>query len=186
MSRLEELRNVSDNTLHNLIADDALKFRILQKAAEQTMPKDTHGFRPVPILCTVLAALLIAVVALNALQAVPSSGPGDLNSFTAGNSDPLASSLFPDGYKAESVVSLVIKDTGNINSSEQCSMLAGILIDQASADETVQPIPDKDLTFAFEDGKALSFQVKEPYLIGNDGQCWYCPAFFSELNKLIQ
>ena len=32
MSRIEELRQVTDQTLHGLSADDSLKFRILQQA----------------------------------------------------------------------------------------------------------------------------------------------------------
>ena len=40
MSRPEELRQITENTLHSLIADESLKFKILQKAVS-IEPDDT-------------------------------------------------------------------------------------------------------------------------------------------------
>ena len=54
MSRIEELRQVTDQTLHGLTADDSLKFRILQKAAGGEETKKPY-FKPVPVFCVRLA-----------------------------------------------------------------------------------------------------------------------------------
>ena len=186
MSMPEELRSVTDNTLHGLIADDALKFRILQKAAaEHNRRNGMHALRAVPLLCTVLAALLIIVTALNGLQAVPSSGPGNLISFTAGNDETLTESVFPGHYSPDSVVSIDM-DGMTISNPERCSLLASILADKASAGNLSVAAGKKLLTFSFSDGKSISYHTEEPYLIGTDGRCWYCPDFFREFIGLSE
>ena len=98
MSRPEELRQITENTLHSLIADESLKFKILQKAASSEQNDMSRQKRIIPAFCTVLAFLLIAVFSLNSIRAVPGSEPGELNSFVAGGSD-AAVSLFPEDLR---------------------------------------------------------------------------------------
>ena len=101
MSRPEELRQITENTLHSLIADESLKFKILQKAASSEQNDMSRQKRIIPAFCTVLAFLLIAAFSLNSIRAVPGSEPGELNSFVAGGSD-AAVSLFPEDFDPES------------------------------------------------------------------------------------
>ena len=71
MSRPEELRQITENTLHSLIADESLKFKILQKAASSEQNDMSRQKRIIPAFCTVLAFLLIAAFSLNSIRAVP-------------------------------------------------------------------------------------------------------------------
>lgn len=186
MSRPEELRSATENTLHDLIADDALKFRILQKAAQQKTAGKTYGFPAIPVFCSVLAVLLITVVALNSLQAVPDAGPGDLISFTAGNSDSLAVSVFPEGCSPDDVVSVSMDQDVAITDSESCARLAQVLLEKATVAEKFVPSGNTGVTFVFEDGQTLTFSAEDPCLAGNDGRCWNCPEFFSEFSQLTE
>ena len=183
MSRPEDLRQAAENTLYGLKADDALKFRILQKAAESSVKPHRGLNRTVPVLCTVLAALLIAVVALNSLQAVPSGGPGEINVFAAGMTNS-GNGMFPADFDPASVISITLEGCKPVTSPEQCSALAGILLDHAQPAESSDSSDQLTVLIASKDGLSCSFFANDPYLSDANGHCWYCPAFFTQLNRI--
>ena len=188
MSNLEHLRQAAENTLHELTADEALKNKIFQKAADQNNT-DTHpsrSLRPIPLLCSFLAVLLIGVFALNALQPVPSSVPGELNSFTAGSSDSNTASIFPDDFIADSVSSIKLDETRIITDQNQCSLLVGILLNQAVQTEASESLSQESMIITVLDGSVFSFELHKPFLISQDGHWWSCPDFFTELDHTAE
>lgn len=186
MSRPEDLRQITDNTLHSLIADESLKYRILQKAASSEQIDKSRQKRLIPVFCTVLAALLIAAVSLNSIQAVPSSVPGDLNSFTAGGTDPASSFPLPEGFNPDSVLSVEMEGLGTVNDPGQCAALTQLLIDQSVSTDHMDPAADGKLIITSSGGQTCVFEVCNPYLISQDNQCWSCSGFFSEFSKMIK
>lgn len=185
MSRPEELRQVTEKTLYGLTADDSLKCRILQKASCSTASKHRFFLRPVPVLCTVFAALLAAVIALNTLQAVPSAGPVEIKSFIAGNII-VHSSLFPDGFDPYSVISVTVEGSGTVTDPEQCRMLISVLQDYAVPAESDALSDHSTLEITEESGGTFTFDVCNPYLSDEDHQVWSCPEFFSSFDRIIE
>ena len=188
MSRIEELREVTDQTLHGLTADDSLKFRILQKAAGGEETKKPY-FKPVPVFCAACAVLLVMVLALNSLKPV-SNTPGEINVFAAGSTEKPAdmeqAGLLPAGFEAGSVVSVELDGVGSVTDLEKCASLAGMLDGRASASEYAYAACGSHLKITAADGTVLTFGANEPYLIAEDGSCWSCPEFFTELRKEIE
>lgn len=183
MSRIENLRQVSENTLHGLVADDSLKIRILQKVAGETETRRRISFRTVSALCGVLAALIVAVLALNTLQPVPAAGPGEINVFAAGSTGQENGSVLGHAITPGSVVSVELEPDVRITDPEKCALLAGILADRAEKAFPVEIEGDRHLILTVSDGTEIVFTVCDPYLIGPDGQCWTCTDFFSSLEN---
>ena len=50
MIKLENLREETESALYGLTADDSLKYRILQKAAQTPAEVTKKGFHPFPVL----------------------------------------------------------------------------------------------------------------------------------------
>ncbi len=183
MNRIEDLRSVSENTLHGLVADDSLKFRILQKASGETETRRGISFRTVPALCGVLAALIVMVFALNTLKAVPSAGPGEINVFAAGGAAQEIEPFFPAGVAPESFVSVELEGSFRTDDPEKCALFAGILAEKAEKAWPVEIEGDIHLILSASDGTVLTYHVCNPYLIGDDGRVWSCPDLFSSLAK---
>ena len=183
MNRIEDLRSVSENTLHGLVADDSLKFRILQKASDETEPRRGISFRSVPALCGALAVLIVMVLALNTLQPVPSAGPGEINVFAAGGARQDSVTVFPDSLVPGSVISVELEGSVRIDDPEKSAFLAGILADRAEKAGPVEIEGEKRLILTVSGGTELSFTVCDPYLIDSDGRCWSCPELFRELEN---
>ena len=181
MNRIEDLRSVSENTLHGLIADDSLKFRILRKAAGEKETRRGFSFRTVPALCGVLAALLVMVLALNTLQPVPAAGPGEINVFAAGSAGQENETVFMKDFSPDSVVSVELEGSFRTDDPEKCAFLAGILAGKAEKIEAVEIEGDIHLILTASEGTQMTFTVCDPYLIGEDGRCWSCPEFFGSL-----
>ena len=170
MSRPEELRQITENTLHSLIADESLKFKILQKAASSEQNDMSRQKRIIPAFCTVLAFLLIAVFSLN--------------SFVAGGSD-AAVSLFPEDFDPDSVLSVEMEHVGTISDPDQCHALAQLLLQQSTQADHADPVADGKLIVSGSEGQTYVFQIRDPYLISESGICWSCPGFFSEFSNMI-
>ena len=188
MSRIEELRQVTDQTLHGLTADDSLKFRILQQAAAGTETKKPF-IRPLTVLCAAFAALLVMVLALNTLKPV-SNVPVAINVFAAGNTEKPAdmeqAGPLPGGFESDSAVSVELEGAGSVTNPEKCALLAGIISGQAAPAEHVYAACGNHLKITLADGTILTFGADEPYLIAEDGSGWSCPEFFTELRKAIE
>ena len=185
MSKPEQLRRITDNTLYGLVADDALKHRILRKAAEQDHVYTGRHFHAVPALCTVLAVLLIAVLALNTLKPVSSSGPGEIIAFTAGNTHSQSASVFPSGFNPATVAAVSF-DGITIADPQQCSFLCSLLLDKTESAGSVMEFSQNRLVISSMDGTAYTFDTDEPYIISPDGRSWKCTSFFNEFGKLNQ
>lgn len=183
MSRLEQLRRITDNTLHDLKADDALKFRILREAAGQKSV-EKHPARFVPVVCTALAALLVCVLALNKLQPVPSAVPGEINAFAAGNTDSKPQHILSEEFDTGSVFSMEYNGQLTVTDPEQCERLAGILITASEAAGSAAGSPAGTLVIIMRDGTEYRFDAGEPCLTDGYGRQWISQAFFDELNKL--
>ncbi len=181
MTTPEELRRATENTLYGLTADESLKFRILQKAARQPEPHTRRSLRLVPVLCTVLAAFLVVVIALNTLQPVPSAGPGEMNVFAAGKSETAEKTLFPAGFDTDGVISVKLNDSATVTDPVQCAALVSVLLDSSGEAADSGAHADGNLIITSSDGSELTFGTDDPYLIGKDGRRWYCPGFFSEI-----
>ena len=185
MSRPEELRQITENTLHSLIADESLKFKILQKAASSEQNHRSRQKKVIPAFCTVLAVLLIAALSLNSIRSVPGSEPGELNSFIAGGSD-AAVSLLPEDFDPDSVSSVEMENLGTINDPDQCTALVQLLLHQSIPADHPDSAADGKLIVSASEGQTYIFHIRDPYLISENGICWSCPAFFSEFNNMMQ
>ena len=183
MNRIEDLRSVSVNTLHGLVADDCLKFRILQKAVSgETETRRGLSFRIVPALCGVLAALIVMVLALNTLKPVPAVGPGEINVFAAGGTGQEKEAIFNEGFSPESAVSVELEGTFRTDDPEKSAFLAGVLADKAQKIEGVEIEGDIHVILTAAGGTKMTFTVCNPYLVGDeDGRCWSCPEFFESM-----
>ena len=183
MNRLEQLRQITDNTLYELKADETLKFRILQKAVD---PSKCSGrsVRVVPMLCSLLAVLLICVFALNTLHSVPSVGPGEINVFAAGKSEADSARIFPDYFDCGYVVSVTFDQSITVTDPDQCAVLVQILLEQSEAMGNRNDSSGPELVLADQNGTTCIFSADPPYLIDKDNQCWSCESFFSALNQI--
>ncbi|MBR2661245.1 MAG: hypothetical protein K6F61_11560 [Clostridiales bacterium] len=183
MNRIEDLRRVTDNTLHGLIADDSLKFRILQKVSSEQEPRRRFTFRTVTALCGALAALAVMVLALNTLQPVRPGGPGEINVFAAGGTGSENASLFRDGFDPGSVVSVELEGSSAVTDAEKCASLAAVLSGTAENADSGESSGQERLVLKLSDGTEFIFTAADPYLFDGDGQCWYCPEFFSSIKE---
>ena len=85
MTGPEQFRQYTDQVLFGLKADEQLKHRILQKAAETGQPEKKSFFRrPVPVLCSMVAVLVLCVFLLNGQKPVSSDPAAEINTFAAG------------------------------------------------------------------------------------------------------
>ena len=175
MKKPEELREVTENVLCGLTADESLRSRILQNAAGAGREERRSAFRPVPALCGVIAALLIAVVALNGLNPVNPADPGDMNIFAAGSNDTRKSVLL-DGIDPDEVTSIEITDLGTVSGAEQCAALISLLTEKAAPAGSSDPSAESRLNITLAGGTVIRFSVDEPVISG-DGT-WSCPEFF--------
>ena len=189
MSRLEDLPRVADETLAGLKADASLKHRILEKtlsvdfAPAQAEPARGRAFRPLPVFCGLLAALLVLALSLNTLRPVRPDAPGEINAFAAGGSeDRSVPALFPAGFEAASVVSLSVDNKKAVADPAALASLVQLLLDEAEPAAAADLSPVSRLSFVTASGDAFSFDACDPYLIG-DGT-WSCPAFFDALRAL--
>ena len=87
MSDPAKLREASEKVLYGLRADDTLKQKILIKAAAGGDAGSRRAFRPLPVFCGVVAALLVAVIALNGLEPAVPAGSVEINVFAAGDNE---------------------------------------------------------------------------------------------------
>ena len=105
MIKLENLREETESALYGLTADDSLKYRILQKAAQTPIEEKKRIFRPFPVLCSVLAVLLLLTVALNQVRPLSTVEAGDITVFAAGRKEEGSTSVFSN-ISASDIVSM--------------------------------------------------------------------------------
>lgn len=75
MKTLERLSEATEQSLHGLSADDALKHRILRAAADtRSVPRAPLRFRTAIMLCALSALLLVLCLAASRMPSVKDSG----------------------------------------------------------------------------------------------------------------
>ena len=182
MNRLEDIRTVTDKALYGLTADESLKFRILQKAAACEQKGARRIAHPVPVLCAVVAFLVIIAVSINGIQPVEPVVPGEMTVFAAGGTDDRTVSSIG---KIESghVISVEVTGIGTVTDPSGCDALIGLLKNDA---ESTAEEPDKwseKIVIRMDDGSVYEYKAAEPCL--DDGRNLECPAFFSMMHELL-
>jgi len=186
--KLENLPEYSDNILNGLTADQSLKHRILTKAAEQPEKKNNLLLHTVPVLCSLIAVLLVAVVMLNELKPVPVSDQDDMTVFAAGSNQtasPETGLGFADvmNESGSKTITRIEFDNGNIISKpETCSLLFSILKSKAIPVDH-QELPESAvITMSLSDGSSVQLEVYPP-LLTDGNNTWTCQEFFNVLNN---
>ena len=189
MNNLNNLRDITDKALCGLTADESLKHRILQRAASTS---ESSGNRPlflIPVCCTVLAVLLVAVSFLNGLQPVTPAAPGEINVFAAGNDDTMYTSdhdLTPvdPSIPYDTISSVELTGFGVIEDPSLCSLLFSTI--QEKSVPAVSPASEEltQLTIVVNDGTVIHFETEDPYIFSD--QCWYCPEFFELVRQSFE
>ncbi len=190
MSDLNKLREVSDQILHELTADESLKQRILEKAADTSKVSPISTFRPLPVFCSIMVLLLTAAVVLNRLQPVNSAADVEMNVFAAGNREtvPPEDGLTGEtgsiltGIEPEDIVAVELSGSDTITDPELCVSLIRILIDEAVPAEEPETDKDEKLIIRTGHGSEIVFDIAAPYLVGD--RCWLCRPFFSMLQEI--
>ena len=193
MKNPEQLREATDIVLHELTADDSLRYRILRQAAEGKGKETRRGFHPLPVFCTAVAALLIAVLVLNSLKPVNQGDPGQMNNIAAGadetvrpvdrqNTSPVSVLLYD--VKPEDVTSIEISGIGRTDNPQQCAELIRLLQEEASVAGSADPSAHGSVCVTLSDGTVYLIDAEEPFLIGD--VCCSCPSFFTRLRQYHQ
>ena len=197
MKRPEDLPQITDHLLRDLTADQAMKTRILQRAARETYQPDRPAFRrTLPAACFAVAARLLLVFLLTGKTALPSvTEPGEITVFTAGSvpdsfsdADTASESGFfaGIGIEPERIVSIEIEDTTVVSDRQKCFDIADLLNRQAIPAR----LPDESSVryrtagFVTDDGTRFACQVCEPYL--KSDSLWSCAAFFDAIRQETQ
>ena len=182
MIHLRDLPQITDKTLHGLTADDTIKHRIIQKVTESGRPEPQKRFRPVPVLCGLIAAALIAAIALNGINPVQPVSPGEMNVFAAGSKDSDSTVAIPESgflpeLEPDAVVSIEITGLGKCTDPSACASLISTLKDEAVLYESNAALSGAaQLQITLRDGSPMIFYADEPCLFGD--QCYLCPTFF--------
>ena len=189
MSDPAKLREASEKVLYGLRADDTLKQKILMKAAAGGDTGSRRAFRPLPVFCGVVAALLVAVIALNGLEPAVPAGSVEINVFAAGDNETVPPAEDGTGEAAvlaiadpDQVVSVELKGVGTVTDPEQCASLLQVLTGEARPASDGVPSPDGVLKITYSSGDVALYQTKEPYLTGDAS--WTCQGFFSLFRPL--
>lgn len=199
MSKLENLPEVSGRVLSELKADERMKNQILQKAkgGAASEPERSRWFRPVPVLCSVAAVMVLFVALLNGIPAIkPGANPGKMIAFTAGDQPEEAvaenmaveesdiANQFPD-LDADKVMSIEISAQGAekqlITDQASCAKLVHALKEDSVYTESAEKQLDGVLVIATDD-MSYRFEMADPYLKNENG-CWKCAAFFELLRN---
>lgn len=182
MMKLENLREETESALYGLTADDSLKYRILQKAAQTPAETTKKGFHPFPVLCSVLAVLLLLTVALNHVRPLTPVEPGEMTVFAAGGKEEGSTSVF-SSISASDIVSMELTSVGKLESSEKCAQLLSMLQQESfpAADEKWDN--NEYLIISTSDGQSVKYPVNEPYFLYNT--CWECQSFFDLFRNSI-
>ena len=181
MMKLENLREETESALYGLTADDSLKYRILQKAAQTPIEETKRNFRPFPVLCSVLAVLLLLTVALNQVRPLSTIEAGDITVFAAGRKEEGSTSVFSN-IEASDIISMELTSVGKIDTPEDCSALLGVLRQDSfpAADEKWDN--EEYLVICTADGQSIRYPVNEPYFL--DNTCWECEAVFDQFREI--
>lgn len=186
MNNPERLREITDNVLYGLTADESLKNRIIQKASVKQKKDSRPFFLPVPALCGIVALLVLTMGVLNNLRPVDPASSVEMKVFTAGSVDisPAPDSFFSDilpDLNYENVLSVELTECGVVNDPEECAELIAALQECETSSDVVSEDSGRQLIIHCSNGTVYRFSVNEPYLVGD--QCWICDSFFTLFHR---
>ena len=193
MSKLDRLPEYTESILYDLTAGQDLKQRILNTAADDSENKKRGLlFHPVPVLCSLVAVLLIVAVFINGLKPVVVPDEGQMMVFTAGGNQTEApeniSSFERVLYEIEPETIERIELDNNVtiyNDDKSCTELFRILKDKAVLDNG-QILPESSvMTIVMKDGSSFQTEIYRPWL--TDGKkVWICKDFFDKVNSITE
>lgn len=177
MIKLEQLREVSDQVLSGLTADDSLKYRIIQNATSSKKSHSGMAFRPVPVLCCVVALVLASACLLNSLRPVSPAGDSEIRVFAAGSTD----SVHTEDKLSDRTILLILKDitpdsiasieligTGVVTEPSDCASLLAALqdyagtVDSVSSDERYDTVDKESIIITMDDGTVYKIADNHP------------------------
>ena len=195
MNRLEDLPNITNRALSELKADLSMKNRILMKAKSNASPeKRIISVSPIPVLCSVMAVMILFVALLNKTPSVTNDNdPGNLVVFAAGNQ---ADAYLPDqssvtdclpdlfsGIDSDTVLSMDIQNIGSITDKASCTQLFEILRKNSiPANEDGRQF--KNTLLITTQTNTYILEIDEPYL--KNIKCVSCPSFFKLFRDLVK
>lgn len=187
MIKLEQLPEYTDSVLYDLTADQALKHKILTAAADFSAPKEkSRIFLTVPVLCSLIAVLLIAVVFLNNFKPVNISDQGEITVFAAGANHteaPDTSYSFADilnDTEEKKVLQFQLDDGTVISKTDSCTSLFHVLKSKSIPVDDQKLSESSIITIIFDDASSVQLEAFPPLL--TDGKnVWSCQEFFDTL-----
>ena len=179
LDRLEKLPEATEKALGSLKADDALKYRILKAAAETGEKKRKTALRPV-ILVLSVAAVMVLALSLFSLNRPDSDNLPEISHFTAGVSSK-AEALLPEDVNADNIAALILSDAGE-TPVRNISVLLEKLREAKKIKPDKMPEWSGTLLLRLKDGREYTWPASEPYLY--DGESvWECPSFFGAFGQ---
>ncbi len=181
MNRLENLPEITEKALGGLTADEALKFRILEKAAASPAEEKRSFLRPALGVVVAAALMVCVLLVLNGREAVPAPEETPiLRSFPAGAVS--ASGILPADAEAFGVSFLETAAGDKVTDNETVDALLKALRSAEKAEAPAGASAEGELTLQCKNGAVYKWTLHEPYLSVGE-ETWSCPAFFSLLGK---
>lgn len=180
---LDKLPDLSDQALHGLQADEALKARILTAALsdEKPSPRFRRSVRLIPVLLSSVAVLVLCVFLLNGKKPLsPQEQSPLIQSFSAG--DGLAAGSVPSfaafaSLPADSVVSLELRSRGAVVDRGLIVSLLDALKNPSDVVSGDAASMEDSLTVVTVDGLTLTLPAQAPCVAWSDG-VRRCDRFF--------
>ena len=191
MTDLNNLHEYTDTVLHGLVADEALKHRILNHAAESGSNRKGSFVRPVAVLCTMLSVFLLMIIVLNGINPVSNENQNTMHFFSAGKNETekpgfSASSVFLSGFDVHDIKQINCATLGTVRNADTCILLVRILTEQAvPGKHDFAEDPEDTLSIQMSNGSTVVLPFSEPYLF-KDSECWKCERFFDEYRKAAE
>ena len=203
MNRLEQLKEISDQALNGLRADEELKKRILEAA--QSGDSGGEGGKVIPLrssragkaiasLCALAAVMALVFVGLGSLRQNQSPPALKASTVAAGShkdASPIGSDALPEetgskereltipGLAGATVESIDVPGIGAVQGASACLDLIDLLRAGLSQEGSL-PQDAETLVFHLSGGKTLEIPFQGD-LIQVEDACWRCPAFFEAL-----
>lgn len=202
MSSLEQLKDISEQALYGLRANDQLKERILSAAEKESgggkliSVQFSRAPRAMASLCALAAVMVLAFLGLGSLggdrretEVKPSTVAAGSRmaespvSFSAApnEADTLASELQSLGIAPGEVERISGSGIDEVRGAQACKDLLSLLSSGAEAIVGSLPQDAETLDFLLSDGRVVTvpFEENRIQLV----TCWSCPAFFDALRN---
>lgn len=180
MNRLENLPETTEKALGSLVADDVLKYRILKSAAESGQTEKRKSYRPVFILLSVAAVMVLLLTLLNSNKFFMQNEP-EIHHFAAGFAGK-AQKLLPDDAVEENVCNVGLIPGGDAPEKSFGLLLEALGKAVITDAEAMTEWPQK-LVIRLNNGVEYEWEAQKPYL--SDGtSVWSCEGFFEAFENV--